>query len=764
MIAKIKVTGIVQGIGFRPFIYRIAKQNELTGYVRNAGDAGVDIVIEGTKKNIKKFLDALETNNPPLAYLDTIQVKYEETSPSFSSFKIKTSETTKSTKGSVIPPDVAICDDCLQEMKNAEDRRHDYFFTTCTNCGPRYTTISALPYDRERTSMNEFAMCNECSKEYSDPMDRRFHAQTIACPKCGPKAFITDQNGVEIQQQKSANAIRYAGKLLANGKIIAVKGYGGFHVACSAADDDVIKQIRKIWNRPEQPFALMTPDCDTAQKFARIGSKEKKLLESHIKPIVLLNKKSCYADYISPLVAPNLHNVGVMLPYTGLHHLLFSDANSIAFVMTSANQPGEPMIIKNNDAINKLQSVADYFLFYNRKIVQRCDDSVIRMISNIPTLLRRSRGYAPAPIHLKFNSRKCVLALGPELDVTSTVLIGNKGFLSQHIGNTTKLETLSFLRQASEHLLGLTNVKPEVIACDLHPDFETTRLAQRLNEEKNIPVKQVQHHHAHLAKLIGEHFDHPEEEIIGIAADGFGYGLNAEMWGGEILRGSCVDFTRLYHLEKQPLVGGDLSAKNPLRMLAGILYNSVDGIEDFLFSKSDYFPYGKKEVEIMLEQLKKEDFLKTSSCGRLLDAVSALLGICYRRTYEGEPAMKLESAAIGGKDVLELKPSFENGVINTTCLLEAIWKKRSQHSQQDLAYSAHRYIAECFAKAAIEAADSNGINYIGFSGGCAYNTILVKQIKEEVTSSGFTFLQHAQLPPGDGGVSLGQALVAANTA
>ncbi|EMR74064.1 (NiFe) hydrogenase maturation protein HypF [Thermoplasmatales archaeon SCGC AB-539-N05] len=763
MKATIKVTGIVQGIGFRPFVYRIATENKLTGYVLNVGDAGVHIVIEGTKNRVKCFLDDLEKKKPPLAWLDKIKVDFGDKEFGFTSFNIKRSNDEKSSRGSVIPPDISICDECLREITSKNARRYDYFFTTCTNCGPRYTTIVDLPYDRIRTSMNEFPMCERCKKEYSDPSDRRFHAQTIACPICGPKAFLTDNKGNIAGRDKSADAIRHAGRLLVAGKIVAIKGNGGFHVGCSARDDVAILRLRKTWERIAQPFALMARDIDAVKSFARVSLAEEKLLKSYVRPIVVLNKKKVFGKQFSSLISPNLHNVGVMLPYTGLHYLLFQGNDALAFVMTSANAPGDPMIIDNDEAIRKLADVVDYFLFYNRRIVQRCDDSVVKFVAGKSTLLRRSRGYVPTPIHLSFTSKKCVLALGPDLGATSCVLIDNKAFLSQHIGNTNKHDTLQFLRRASEHLLKLTNAKPDVMACDLHPEFETTHLARKLGEEMGIPVIQVQHHHAHLAALLGEYASEPDDEIIGIAADGIGYGNDGTMWGGEILRCSFKDSQRVMHFEEQPMIGGDLATRYPLRMLTGILGNKVEGFEDFLFTKSDNFPHKETEINLILQQLKDDKFVKTSSCGRVLDAVSALLGVCYERTYEGEPAMKLESAAVGGKDVLEIEPHVGNNVISTTNLLQTIWENRSKsYSVKDLAFSAHTYIARSLARAAIDAADSSSIELIGFSGGCAYNEFLLAMIKKEVESHGFTFLQHRALPSGDGGISIGQALVASS--
>jgi len=751
--AEIKVSGIVQGVGFRPFIYRTAVENRLMGYVRNRGDAYVEIVVEGKRRNIEYFLRDLKEKKPPLARIHSIITKYLEDKNEFDRFKILKSSNEVELSGSVIPPDVSICNQCLNELQDPKNKRHNYFFITCTDCGPRYTIIQNLPYDRSNTTMKEFLMCPFCQKEYIDSANRRFHAQTVACEKCGPRAYLTTNSGQPIN---SEDPIREAGRLLEEGFILAVKGYGGFHVATATTRDEPIIRLRAVKHRAQKPFAIMARDLKTVKGFAEMSQKEAESLTSYIKPIILLRKSDNY--YLSNLIAPDLHNIGVMLPYTGLHFMLFDKVREPAFIMTSANPPNEPIVTENMEAIRKLGDVVDYFLFHNRFIAQRCDDSVVRVHGENTSLIRRSRGYAPEPVQLKWSSKNCILGVGAELNATSCVLLKDKAFISQHIGDVENIETLQFLKSATKHVLRLTNSKPSAIACDLHPKFTTTILAQDLGSELHLPVVSIQHHHAHAVALMAEH---GINEMIAIVCDGYGYGSDGQAWGGEILHcNQAGNFQRLGHLEEQALVGGDLATRYPLRMAAGILKNLAD-IEEWLLSQSAHLPHGKEEVEIILQQLKKSSTPTTTSCGRVLDAVSAILGICYERTYEGEPAMKLESAATKGKDVLKLEPIIKDNVLNTTTLVNQIFNQRNACSISDLAFSAQLYLAKGLVQMAVSEAKHLDVDVVGFSGGVAYNEHITQTIRKVVEENKLRFVVHELVPPGDGGVSLGQAVAAA---
>ena len=750
---KINVTGIVQGVGFRPFIYRIAVRNELTGYVRNRGDAGVEILLEGPNHAIKSFMHDLRQEKPPLAQIHELKTTPLSSDNQFQGFTIHKSSDEAEFAGSVVPPDIAVCSDCLRELRDTKDPRHDYFFITCVNCGPRFTIVERLPYDRENTTMSQFPLCGFCLKEYEDPLNRRFHAQTVACPPCGPRAYLADRDGKEIQAK---DPVRQAGRLLSEGYTLAIKGYGGFHIAASVVLEKPLLALRKAKHRRAKPFAVLARSLEAARSFVEVGPKEQDVLTSYSRPIVLLNKKSNYN--LSPLIAPNLHNVGVLLPYSGLHYMLFDRVDDPAFVMTSANPPNQPIVKDNDAALKTLSDTVDYFLFHDRKIAQRCDDSVVRVHGDQVALIRRSRGLVPAPVMLKKEAPQCVLALGGELNGTACILQGNKAFISQHVGDVENLETRAFLEEAASHLVRLTNSHIEAVACDLHPKFTTTNLAEELAERNGWRLVQVQHHYAHVAGLM---IEHGLNEMLGVACDGYGYGPNGEAWGGEILfcKSESPEFKRLGHLEPQPLLGGDVATRYPLRLAAGILDKKVN-VDDWIMQNNKYFPHGHKEAELVLQQLRETgSFVRTTSCGRVLDAVAAVLGICYERTYEGEPAMKLESVAIRGVDVLKMKPTIRGNVLDTTELLVQIFENRSTTSVVDLAYSAHAYLAKGLASIATDVADGNGVRSIGFTGGAACNEILTKVLREAVEAAGLRFFVHDAVPSGDGGVSFGQAVV-----
>ena len=746
----IYVKGIVQGVGFRPFVYRLAKGLGLKGYVKNLGDAGVKIVIDGEKKSIEKFIKDLKEKAPPVSSVSDVDIR--EIDAEFENdFIILESDLSKESEFSFIPPDIGICEDCKRELLDPKNRRYLHFFITCTNCGPRFTTIYSLPYDRERTSMKDFEMCKRCKNEYTDPMDRRFHAQTIACNNCGPQVFLSDGSKTLLE---GIEAVNRASELLGEDKIIAVKGYGGFHIACSAENDEVVLKLRKLLGRGQQPFAIMVRNLESLRKIVEVDERAEELLKSYVRPIVILKRKG---DAVSEYVAPRLHTLGVMLPYSALHLLLFRKNRLKALVMTSANKPGYPMIIDEKDAFEKLEGIVDYFLFHNRKIVQRCDDSVIGFVGGKETKFRRSRGFVPLPVEVKYTGDKTILSTGADTDVTFCILKKGKAFLSQHIGDTSKHETMDFFKESLQHFIDLFDFDVNAIASDLHPKFSTTLFAKEYSESRGIPHIKVQHHHAHMASLMVEH---NMDEMVCITADGFGYGIDGTAWGGEVLYGDFNDFKRLAHLETQPMVGGDLATLYPLRMAAGIVKN--EEIYDFLMSRKDKFPHGEKEVEIIFKQLKSKKYQITTSCGRILDAAAAILDVCHKRTYEGEPARKLEAVAIGGKYVVDLEPDIKGKILRTSPLLEEIFEHRDKFPIKDLAYSVEEYIARGFAELAIEIAEEEGVKYIGFSGGCAYNNHLLSTIKKIVEKRNFIFLQHEKVPPGDGGISLGQALIVAS--
>ena len=764
--AIISISGLVQGIGFRPFVYRLAVKRGLKGYVKNLGDAGVEIDVNGEEGELRAFLRDLREEKPSIAIYTKIGVKWLDFSDEYSGFTIDSSDMGKrEVKLSIIPPDISICDECLQDLFNPSDRHYLYPFTCCALCGPRFTTMTDIPYDRERTTMSDFPLCLDCSREFYDPLDRRFNAQTICCPENGPSMTLYDPGKAVVEKK---NPIKVAAELLEEGLIVAIKGIGGIHLAVKTIEDDPILRLRERRRKANKPFAIMSPGLEEVRRYALVSELEKDLLNSYARPIVVLRKREPFP--LSAYISPGLHTVGVMLPYSGINHLLFHYSREPALVMTSANFPGEPMIVSNQEAFKRLNGVADYFLLHNRKIWARCDDSVVKMIDGHPTFLRRSRGYVPMPITLPFSSRIRVVAVGPELTSTASVLKEDKCYLTQHIGDIESPESLAFLQEALRHMMTLLRVdRPEAVACDLHPGFLSRTVASELAEESGAPLIEVQHHHAHLAKLMVENLIEPGKEAVGIVCDGYGYGSDGTPWGGEILVGGYRGFNRVGHLEPQPMPGGDLCAYRYGRMLQGILYGEIpeEELREFL-SKNCLkgFSRGEKEVEVVFNQLGKRIYTPmTTSTGRLLDAVSCLLGISYTRTYEGEGAMTLEATAAKGSRRsfrLPLEIEDEGGmlVLKTSQMVRRLLELRSRYGKEDLAYAFQETLAEGLAEMALRVAEDQGLRMIGFTGGVAYNDMMTRVIRERVEKGGCRFLYHQKVPCGDGGISLGQAVVA----
>ncbi|MHA1835351.1 MAG: carbamoyltransferase HypF, partial [Candidatus Odinarchaeia archaeon] len=537
--------------------------------------------------------------------------------------------------------------------------------------------------------------------------------------------------------------------------ILCIKGNGGFHFATSTIKSEPLIKLRKRKNRPYKPFAIMAPNIKTIKTFANVSKFEEELLKSYIRPIILLEKNENY--YLSEYVAPTLHNIGVMLPYTGLHYLLFENTKEPAFVMTSANPQDEPIAITNEGAISKLGKFVDYFLLYNRKINQRCDDSVVRFHNSTPLLIRRSRGYAPKPIELKWlkSNKKTILGTGGEENVTFCILNGNKAFLSQYIGKTQKYETFNYYKTSIEYFKTLLNVDFDEVITDLHQGFNTTLYGKVLAEENSIPLKMIQHHYAHFAALLGEN---KLNNMVGLIIDGFGLGEDGEAWGGEVIHfNPKYGFKRLAHIKEYPLPGGDAATKYPLRIAMGFL-KEEKGFEKWITQHKKYFPYGEQEIKVVNRILESGKYIRTSSAGRYLDAISSILGICFKRTYEGEPAIRLESAGIKGKDVLMIDPIIIGDKLDVSEVVKIIFNKKEEFSRKNLAYSAMSYLANGLSELSIKIANNMNTNIIGISGGVAYNKIIVDIIKKRLEASGYTFIEHKMVPPGDGGLSFGQVI------
>ena len=739
---KILTQGIVQGVGFRPYVYRLAVGLNLKGHVRNLGNV-VEIIIEGDNADL--FIERLPKELPPIAKIDSMIVE-DIAVNSYSDFEII--ESGDSYSGiSVIPPDIAICDECLEEIRNPADRRYKYPFNACTDCGPRFTVIESVPYDRGRTSMDEFPLCSECLEEYREPLNRRYHGEAICCGDCGPQmAFYEGSNKIDCK-----NPIKMGADVLKEGKILAIKGIGGTHLAVDAYNDDAIIELRNRLNRPNQAFAVMSRDLESVRKYAQLTEREIETITSNKRPIVILKKNDHYPFPES--LSPGLHNIGVMLPYSPMHYLLFDEGDIDTYVMTSANTPGEPMMIRNDEIIT---GVNDCSLVHNRKILNRCDDSVIRFRNNELSFIRRSRGYTPEPYKINYEVNDLsVLALGPELDVTFSIAKDNIAYPSQHIGNTNKPKTLEFLKEAIANMQRITKINEfDVIACDMHPHFFTTRLAHELAEKYSAEVMPIQHHHAHSIALAN---DSAIDEMIVIAADGVGYGSDGTSWGGEILYTDVKSFERMGHLESQLMPGGDMATKYPARMLASILKD-----EDMIMNYSGQFKYGETEIKNIFRQIEAGiNVGVTTSTGRVLDSMAVALEICNRRTYEGECSMKLESCAYYSTNNLEIPFTIENNQLNTTEILrEVVRLYLNGEKKSDIASAGQIAVAKGLSELAIQSADKKGLESIGATGGVFYNEAITDTVKNYIEKNGYEFIQHKNTCAGDGSVSLGQAIIA----
>ena len=747
MRSKISVAGTVQGVGFRPFVYRTAVKNHLNGNIKNMGDGTVEIEVEGKKDCIEKFIKELYSEKPPFSKIERFQKQDFEEELGYTKFVVLRSEQKEKESASLIPPDLGICDDCTMELFDPKSRRYGYYFITCTNCGPRFTIIEKHPYDKKNTSMKDFPLCRLCNREYEDPFDRRFHAETIACKICGPPLLLYDKSSFLV----SGDPIVNTANVIDNGKIVAIKGIGGFHIALSAYDDNAISRLRQWKHREQKPFAIMVKDIDTVKKLAYVDKNEEQQLCSTSKPIVLLKLKE--KNSLSKLINPGLHNIGVMLPYTGLHLLLFDKSKTDVYIMTSGNLPSEPLVSEEKEAVKEFSQIVDYFLIHNRRILYRCDDSVVRKVDGNLYFLRRSRGYTPQPLDLK--GTKDVIGFGAEENNTGCVVSSNRAFLTQYIGDVENLETLEYFKSTLNRMIKLTSCKPKAIAHDLHPTFNTTIFAEEFSKELNIPAYPIQHHHAHIGSVMAEN---NLEQTIGIALDGYGYGLDKNAWGGEILFCDREKMERTGHLEEQPYLGGDLAAKYPARMVLAILSKEGYGSK-WASSNLTKFPYAGEEVKILTKKLKLKDYILTSSFGRILDAISTLLDTCNIRTYEGEPAMKLESLAIEARGDFKLDPIIKGDLLLTTPLLEKILLNIKKVPNSELAYATEEYLAKGVSELAIRKAKEYSVNDISISGGVAYNEHISRTIRKCLEANRLRLHTNKYAPPGDGGVSLGQGYI-----
>lgn len=801
---KIHITGIVQGVGFRPFVFGLATRYNLVGWVKNTA-AGVDIEVDGSPEALEAFIDALKVETPPLGRIDSFEISSQK-SQGYSSFQIVHSD---SNPEDFIPisPDVSICPDCLQELFNSVNRRYHYPFTNCTNCGPRFTIIKDIPYDRPKTTMAEFPLCPDCRAEYNDPTNRRFHAQPVACSICGPKIWLeyparegepnrTITESEAGQRIATDNILRESQQLLNDGKILAIKGLGGFHLACDATNPSAVRELRVRKLRVDKPFAVMMPDLAAVERHCHVSNKERELLLSRQRPIVILKRRK--SSSIASEVAPGQDTLGVMLPYTPLHYLLFSDMTTqsaalkpYVYVMTSGNLSEEPIATENEEARIRLSILCDAFLMHDRPIRMRCDDSVVRVMveqteEDIPShpnvnqrslIFRRSRGFAPDPIRLPFEMPP-ILAVGPELKNTFCLVRGPYAFISHHIGDLENYETLLSFEDGIDHFERLFRIKPTAIAYDLHPNYMATRYALERAQREGLPTIGVQHHHAHIAACMAENGLKGDQPVIGVAFDGTGYGTDASIWGGEFLVSNYLDYQRAAHLKQILLPGGDTATRNPWRAALAWLYQSgIEWAEDLIPVKAANLDprLGIETLAAIRHQLEhRVNTPLTSSIGRLFDAVAALVGVRQTVNYEAQAAIEFEAIADPGEpglypfEIIDLpvtdgsEPSYSKKcfVIDPAPLLNNLLSDFRQHVPQSiLSARFHNGLAKMICDVLVNLRQVTGISLIALSGGVWQNITLLTKTVVLLQKSRFTVLLHHKVPPNDGGISLGQAVI-----
>ncbi|HIJ88896.1 MAG TPA: carbamoyltransferase HypF [Desulfuromonadales bacterium] len=785
-----EITGIVQGVGFRPFVYRIAHDLNLTGWVRNT-PSGVELEVQGGADRLTDFEDALQNRLPPLAVVTSQTSTDAITIDGESSFIILPSGSGRA--DIQIAPDTAICSDCLIEMNDPADRRYRYPFITCTNCGPRYSIITGTPYDRPKTTMVGFPLCPDCRSEYQNPLDRRFHAQPIACHVCGPQMKLLrsplpsspswgeEHNSLpqrgRVGEWGGDAAIVQAIQLLKSGAILAIKGIGGYHLAVDACNHAAVERLRERKKRDEKPFAVMSASLEVARELACMSDMEERLLTSPEAPIVIVRKR--LPAPLSPLIAPNNGWLGLMLPYAPLHQLLFKVRGSrfkvqgstpatmnleprtglTALVMTSGNISDEPVVFEDHDALTSLAGIADYFLLHDRPIHIRCDDSVLRVFQGKPLFYRRARGYAPRAVKLPFPVRP-LLATGAELKSVICLAAGDRAVLSQHIGDLKNIYTFDSFVHTVTHLSDTLEIKPELIASDLHPDYLSSRFA----ENSGLPCIQVQHHHAHLASCMAE--NNLDGDVIGIIFDGTGYGPDGTIWGGEFLVGGYDGYQRAGHFRPVPMPGGDAAVREPWRMALAYLYKAVG--EDAFSIDHPVTRRLPKNEQILFAQMLKRGINSplTSSCGRLFDAVAALLNIRHVVSYDGQGAIELEAVAEiadqggGFSYKVEINDKTPLQLDFSPMFIELLHDINSNVETSAIAHRFHRTVASAATDICLRIAESTGLDRIILSGGVFQNRLLSEMIYTALTDLGLQVFSHRLVPPNDGGIALGQAAIA----
>ena len=750
----IVIHGAVQGVGFRPFVYRLASEMSLDGWVKNSTQ-GVFIEAEGDKQSLDSFLIRIEKEKPQRSFIQSFEFSFLEP-VGYSHFEIRQSDPSGEISALVLP-DIATCPECLREILDPSNRRYRYPFTNCTHCGPRYSIIQSLPYDRLNTSMKRFVMCPECQREYDDPNDRRFHAQPNACPICGPAIELWDEKGNMIAQRD--DAMTNAADALRNGRILAIKGIGGFHLMVDARNEEQVALLRRRKRREEKPLALMFPAIDTVRRVCEISDLEERLLLSSESPIVLLKRKSEIGNnesFIAPSIALRNPFFGVMLPYSPLHSILLRELG-FPVVATSGNLSDEPICIDEHEALKRLNGIADLFLVHNRPILRHVDDSIVRVMMGRELVLRRARGYAPLPVPLINAGTRPMLAVGAHLKNSVAISNGRNVFVSQHIGDLETAESFGAFRNAIHDLTRMYDIEPKAIVCDLHPDYLSTRYAQ----SKEIEIIKIQHHFAHIVSCMAE--NQLAGEVLGVAWDGTGYGTDGTVWGGEFLRTDSVSFQRVAHLRQFKLPGGEKSIKEPRRTAIGLFYE-LNG--ELVFERNDLLPlksFTAAERALLRQILAKNiNCPVTSSAGRLFDAVSSMIGLKDIARFEGQAAMELEFAA----GEVETDESYPFVLLNRTPIV-VDWEPMINQIEHDLKKgTAQSSIATKFHNTLVEmicgVAQKIGISRVVLSGGCFQNKYLTERTVARLTDKGFQPYWHQRVPPNDGGIALGQMSAAIN--
>ncbi|MEN8264927.1 MAG: carbamoyltransferase HypF [Nitrospirota bacterium] len=742
---QLQITGLVQGVGFRPFVFRLAEEMGLTGYVRNS-TSGVLIKVEGDKQKLNEFLIRIDKEKPAISRIFSLQHTFLEES-GFNYFEIRQSRKEEGKSVSLLP-DISVCEECLNDITDPKDRRFIYPFTNCTNCGPRFTIIEDLPYDRKNTSMKIFNMCPSCKNEYDLPSYRRFHAQPNACHACGPWISLYDSEGNLICEKD--NALERAVNLIRKGNIIAIKGIGGYHLMCDATKEEAVDRLRKRKQREEKPMAVMFSDLEAIKAETRINELEERAISSIEKPIVIVKKSS--NSSLAASVSPDNTTLGVFMPYTPLHHIMLKKLNT-PVVATSANITDEPIVKDEKDAFVRLSGITDHLLVHNRNIVRRCDDSVVRIVADRQFPIRRSRGFAPIPVQLPFRFKKPVLALGPYMNNTIALGVDDKVFLSQHIGDLDTPLAFEFYEETVNDFLKLFSVKPEVVVSDMHPGYYSTKYGEKHYKDRLL---KVQHHFAHILSCMVENSVPENEKVIGFAFDGTGYGSDRTIWGGEVLLASYGDFKRVYHLRPFKLPGGDMAVKEPGRTALSLLYETFgDRLDEIEFTALAH-----KEKSFLMSMIRKDIHSPvTTSMGRFFDGVASILGSHHKVSYHAQAAIALEQLALKSEETDSYPFSIKNNIIDQRPIIKKIVEdSKAGLSAERIAKKFHNTIVEIIVSAARLLRKETDISYVALSGGVFQNSIILENAFNKLRENNFMPLMHQLVPPNDGGLSLGQAV------